>query len=166
MRRPLAITAALLLCVVTCSPRPSGTEHTDTAGSTAVVMQSARSDCGLAVLATMLSVLGKPTTLAEIGAGVDVPERGLSMAQLQRLALQRSVRLEGVRDRQKRVDRWEFPWVAHMAAGTWEHYVLVEDANSQQVTLADPAVGRVKVEVPAFVRLWSGRALVIVARPD
>jgi ABC-type bacteriocin/lantibiotic exporter with double-glycine peptidase domain len=50
-----------------------------------IVMQARRSGCGLAALATMLSVLGKPITLADIGSGVAVPERGLSMLDLQRL---------------------------------------------------------------------------------
>jgi ATP-binding cassette subfamily B protein len=129
-------------------------------------MQAGKSDCGLAVLATMLSVLGKPTTLGDIGSGIAVPERGLSMLDLQGAASQHSLQLEGVLDRRKRLDRWLFPWIAHIADGAWQHYVLVENVREMLVTVADPATGRVTMEARQFSRRWSGRALVIANRPD
>jgi ABC-type bacteriocin/lantibiotic exporter with double-glycine peptidase domain len=112
-------------------------------------------------MATLLSSLGKPTTLAEVGSGATVPERGLSMLDLQRLAWRHSLQLEGMLDREQRVDRWQFPWIAHMTEGAWQHYVLVENSSDTLVAIADPARGRVTLHAADFNRRWSGRALVI-----
>jgi ABC-type bacteriocin/lantibiotic exporter with double-glycine peptidase domain len=129
-----------------------------------IVMQAGPNDCGLAALATMLTVLGRRTTLADISAGIVIQDRGLSMLALQRIAAQHSLKLEGVQDRRKRLDRWPFPWMAHWAYGVREHYVVVESANDQVATVADPAVGRVTMNVSEFVGRWSGRALILSGR--
>ncbi len=144
--------------------RSSSNGHQPLAERVPVVMQAGQNDCGLAALATMLSELEQRTTLAEVSAGIVIPKGGLSMLVLQRIAAQHSVNLEGVLDRKKRLDRWRFPWIAHWADGVQEHYVLVENASERAATLADPAVGRVTMDVNEFVRRWSGRALILADR--
>jgi ABC-type bacteriocin/lantibiotic exporter with double-glycine peptidase domain len=138
-----------------------GTENvTDSGADTkGVVFQKVASDCGLAAVAMMSLHLGRRLDLDRLEHEVTVPEAGLSMLALQQVAAAHGMSLRGVLAEPSAVGVLRTPWIAHFR-GRVGHYVVVERAASDGVTIVDPALGRHTMAVAEFRLRWSGYALV------
>lgn len=161
-----AFCVLVLLTASTCS-RSDQFSSLDDRGSlravpVAVQLQAGSNDCGLAVLAMVLTALGQPTGVDELRQNIEVPTGGLSMLALQRLAADRRLFLSGIIVRTREPLGLKVPWIAHLVdeGKVWQHYVVVEQVNAMAVRLVDPNRGRVIMARNDFRRLWSGKALV------
>jgi ATP-binding cassette, subfamily B, bacterial len=122
-----------------------------------LVRQLSATDCGAAALAMALGYHGKQVPLSEIRQSLGVGRNGTSAA-----ALLRTGRLYGMRGRGVRA---EVSDLGALPPGTilfWEfnHYVVLDGAAGNFVSIVDPAGGRRKVPLEKFRRAFTGVALI------
>ena len=164
----LATGAVALLCG--CVSGSSGSdivswragERVEFLGRSAVVMQQQANDCGLAALATLAGRLDVALDPSAFLAHVPDDSTGADMLLLRDIAAVHGLLLRGVFDR-SRAGRFNVPWIAHLRYGNG-HFVVVEAADSDHLTIADPALGRLRVRQSVFRRHWSGSALIVERR--
>lgn len=115
-------------------------------------------DCGVAVAGMMLLQFRADTAhLAEARAEVEARGRGLSLLELREFMEAGGVAATGVETDMAMLATFEMPVVAHLP----DHYVVVDSVRAGGVFVRDPARGRLRVDLGAFARLWTGHALVI-----
>ncbi len=127
----------------------------------AVVRQQTANDCGLAALATMAHDMGLPLDEQALYDQNMVPVTGLNLLSLRRIAAGHGIKLLGVFIPPETLSIVPGPpWIAHFRAGKG-HYVVVEQVQALNWTIADPAIGRVVLAGSDFRQLWSGYALIL-----
>lgn len=130
------------------------------AGMQDVVLQRTSWDCGPAALASLATHLGVPSpTLDEIGRRAGTTPAGTTLGVLVRAA-----RSLGIEARAVRVDTSARASVA-LPILAWVHrshfVAVVAREGGNRVVILDPQIGRYSLPMSAFLRTWSGEALVI-----
>lgn len=129
----------------------------DYLGQDGVRRQRGEVDCGVAVLEMIFAARGVPparlsgTREAVLGRG-----RGLSLLEMQQIALRHGLDAAGYRMNMAGLAAAPLPAVAHFP----DHFVVVDRVTSSDVELRDPAVGRLRMPRARFQALWSGRTIV------
>jgi ABC-type bacteriocin/lantibiotic exporter with double-glycine peptidase domain len=123
-----------------------------------IVRQRSTTDCGLAALATLASMIGAPLDYHELLVDAGIVTDGLTLGAIQRIASRNGISLEGVAA--AAAESLPVPWLAHWRSGNG-HYVVVERREGDGWIVADPGRGRIRYSGRAFRRRWSGYALVI-----
>lgn len=126
-------------------------------GTNNVVLQQEHSDCGLAALANLFAHYGMETSLEEIKSNVETTEKGTSMLQLRQMAEIKGLKAQG----------WKYSWedfqnttLPAIVFVRGNHYVVVESIHDDEsLVVVDPAIGRLRVSVRSFRRIWSGETL-------
>jgi predicted double-glycine peptidase len=130
-------------------------------GRYGVVLQRTLFDCGPAALANLLRVEGRAVpSLDSLSALARMTARGTTLGGLQSAAVALGVRAEARRlDPAAALTAVELPMLLWIRR---DHFVLVtERAPDGMVTIVDPEVGRYRLSMRAFRRVWSGEALVL-----
>jgi ABC-type bacteriocin/lantibiotic exporter with double-glycine peptidase domain len=127
------------------------------------ILQIRENDCGLAALANVAMLTGRPVQLSELERQVDVPARGLSMLDIQRAAATIHIELYGVRTTVEGAARLQAPWIAHLNLGIG-HFVVVTHVLDDRWLIIDPRSGERALFSSQVRTLWSGNALVIGGR--
>jgi len=128
-----------------------------------VVLQRQRDDCGVAAVTTLFGLLGKDVDYDELGNGIDIGPRGLSMRQLSLIASKHGVTTRGYKFSNVRVAMSTAegkPWIALLGLGAGGHYVVVRSVVGDTAHVLDPSMGRRLVKRSAFEEMWTGYALV------
>ncbi|GAA3416710.1 peptidase domain-containing ABC transporter [Streptosporangium vulgare] len=119
-------------------------------------MQLARSDCGAACLAMVLSALGRRTGLAEVREHLTEGVDGVSLREMIQAGTHFGLRLRACRAPIDTTDALPAPFVA-----VWEnnHFVVVEHVDSRGATVVDPARGRRRLSRQQFQDGYCGKVL-------
>lgn len=90
------------------------------------------------------------------------PDSGSSMFELQLAAKKWGLTLGAYRYTGATLGNLRAPFIAHMEAGDWRHYVLVLGMSNDRVNCLDAETGAViPIEQAAFFKQWSGYALAV-----
>lgn len=122
------------------------------------VGQRDEADCGVAALAMMARVHGKELDVAQLRQQLPVSEKGLSLMDLQRAAVDLSFRSQAIRIQPNYLDQVAWPAIALMKGG---HYVVVFEVNPLEVVVGDPATGLVRLGFDRFAQTFSGKLLLV-----
>ncbi len=131
---------------------------------TPTVLQMESTECGPAVLASVLGYFGKRVTLEEVRVACGVSRDGSEVGDL--LEVAGEFGLDGsvlsvleLDDLAKR----KTPFIVHWG---FNHYVVVEGFRRQHVQLNDPAVGPRSVTAAEFSRNFTGIVLALEPGPE
>ncbi len=118
----------------------------------AVVLHTARSDCGAACLAMVLAARGCPRPLVEVRDLLDPGRDGVTALDLRDAGRQlgltaRAVRVDVAAHGPAALTGLQLPVVAHWAG---QHFVVVEGITPEGAEVIDPAVGRLRLSVEEF----------------
>ena len=171
-RVPTAVTLSSMRCL--CLPRDrfagfdptrvsgqqSRKEFHLTQGRKAYVWigQQEEADCGLAALAMVGQFHGLKVSVNHLRQSLVIPESGVSLLELQRLALGLGLGCLPVRVSNPQLDQVAIPAIAHYRGG---HYVVLYEVGANGVVVGDPAAGIVRLSQELFVQRWSGNLLLI-----
>jgi hypothetical protein len=139
---------------------PSGTLKPETV--TATFLQAKYNSCGPAVLAYVLSFLGKETREEELERQMAMTDKGVNMLELKKVAISNGFHAEGVRENYQALLDEPLPVIAFINNS---HYVVVLEIGPHDVYVFDPAIGHVTVPRRVFEQAWNGYLLLIRMRP-
>jgi ATP-binding cassette subfamily B protein len=127
------------------------------------VEQAEQMDCGAACLAMICKHYGIPMTLGKLRELANVTTQGATLDSLARTGEYIGLTARGLQCTFDALRGFELPFIVH-----WEgyHYVVVYGISSNQVWVADPAVGFRTLSVEQFERGWSGTCLTFSRRSD
>jgi ATP-binding cassette, subfamily B, bacterial HlyB/CyaB len=122
------------------------------------VEQQSSSDCAAACLSMVARYWGKRFPLHVLRERANVGRSGASLKSLAKAAEGIGFHARPVRASVGALANQKGPWIAH-----WEgiHYVVVYRMTAQQVTIADPALGRQVISRQRFAQKWTGYGLLL-----
>lgn len=133
-----------------------------------VVKQSSNKDCGPASLLSIILYYGGHVNLEKIKVDAKTTNLGTSAYDLIKAANKYGFDACGynleIEDLYKEGRR--LPIICHMTHKRLNHFVVLYNINSKNVTLMDPAYGKRVVPVKEFVREWTGKILEFCPRSN
>ncbi|MEU6551329.1 peptidase domain-containing ABC transporter [Streptomyces sp. NPDC046915] len=126
-------------------------------------LQHTTTDCAAACLAMVLGAFGRRTTVAEVRERMPAGRSGVSGRALLHTGTEYGLRMRAVAASADSVAQLPMPVIAY-----WDdnHYVVVERVRRLDVTVADPAVGKVRMPRSEFMERYSGVAMCAEPGPD
>ncbi len=115
-----------------------------------------------AVMATLLTWQGEPTTEAAMNELLIERDFGYSLADLTTFAAEYGLDGRWLKTEPAALTQLKTPYLAHMSDGGGR-FVIVRDARSGYVYATDPKRGQVLFPVEEFTAVWSGQ---VFAFPD
>ncbi len=132
------------------------------------VKQHDEKDCGAACLATIIKTRGKQLSIAQIRemAGTDL--QGTSAYGLIKAAEQLGFTAKGVKgDQEAFFSEFPLPAVAHVVVnGNLLHYVVIHNITKEEVIIADPGKGIVRMSPTEFFEQWTGVLILMTPTVD
>ena len=127
------------------------------------VQQAEEMDCGAACLAMICKHYGIGMTLGKLRELANVTTQGATLDSLARTGESLGFTTRGVQCSFDTLRGFDLPFIVH-----WEgyHYVVVYGVSSEQVWVADPAVGFRTLSVEQFEHGWNGTCLTFTPRQD
>ena len=140
-----------------------------------VVMQRFDYSCGAAALATLLRYYFQDnvteTQLLDAILGPMKPDEvkdrqknGLSMDDLFRVCKQMHYLVTVYRLPLKNVPELQAPVLVRLVKNKFKHFVILRGSVEDQIFLADPERGNIRISVYEFIHEWSGEALIVGKR--
>jgi subfamily B ATP-binding cassette protein HlyB/CyaB len=126
------------------------------------IEQQSSSDCGVACLAMIAQHYGKRLSINSLRNLAKVGRTGATLKNLAETAEVVGFQARPVRASLNRL-REQQPWIAHWQG---DHYVVVYQVTRNQVLIADPAKGKRKISHQAFLKDWTGYALLLTPTPE
>ncbi|KRC85538.1 ABC transporter [Achromobacter sp. Root83] len=128
-----------------------------------VVLQTESAECGSACVSMIAKFHGLTLDLAYLRQRFPVSLKGVTLAQLMKMCAQLNLAARPVRLDVEDLGRVRLPCILH-----WEmnHFVVLERVGRGNVTLHDPARGRVRHPMKEVVERFTGVALEIWPGPD
>jgi ATP-binding cassette subfamily B protein RaxB len=125
---------------------------------TPMILQSEAAECGLACLAMIASAHGHDTDLLTLRRRFELSSRGATLARLMEIAEQMSFSNRAVRLELDELPQLQTPCMLH-----WDlnHFVVLTKADSQRITILDPAVGERTLTMKEISPHFTGVALEI-----
>jgi len=120
------------------------------------IYQAQASECGLACVAMLLNYYGHATTIAQLRLSGISSSRGTTLRGLIELAS-----LCGMQSRPLSVELDDLsdlrlPAIVHVRG---DHFAVIEKVGRGKVVVVDPAVGRRKISLGEFSKIFTGAAL-------
>ena len=127
-----------------------------------VVLQSERSECGLACLAMVAGFYGYRSTLREFRSKFRHSLRGTTLRHLRDCGASIGLNCRGVRLELDELERLRTPAIMH-----WElnHFVVLKSKTPRGVTVVDPALGQRRLTLEEVALRFTGVALEISPAP-
>ena len=127
-----------------------------------VILQSDRSECGLACLAMVAGFYGHHASLREFRSKFHHSSRGITLARLRDCAGQIGLRCRAVRAELEEIGQLRAPAILH-----WEldHFVVLQSCSNRRVTILDPAVGQRKLTLSEVSERFTGVAMELMPTP-
>lgn len=122
------------------------------------VPQQQENDCGAAALAMAARVLGRPIAAEDLRAQMRFQEKGASLEELHRLAIQLQFRSQAIRIGLDHLAAVRLPAIAHLASG---HYVVLFEVAAGGLLVGDPAHGISKWPLASLHKNWTGHLLLV-----
>ena len=131
-------------------------------GRTPVILQTERSECGLACLAMVAGAFGHAVGLAELRARFEIGSRGTTFRDLMAVADALGLSARALRIEPEDLGRLRTPCILH-----WEldHFVVLRLCRRGRVTLHDPARGKRVLSLEQVRPSLAGPALELVPAP-
>ncbi len=126
------------------------------------IEQQSTSDCGIACLAMIAQHWGKRLSLNGLRNIAKVGRTGATLKNLAAAAEVIGFQARPVRASLNRL-REQHPWIAHWQG---DHYVVVYRVTRNRVLIADPARGKRQISHQAFLKDWTGFALLLTPTPE
>lgn len=129
------------------------------------VRQNDGSDCGAAALATVARHYGMHSGLEMLRDWAGTDKVGTTMRGLASAAEQLGFLVKPVRGPYEALSQVPLPSIVHMTTSEGHgHFVVLHQVQQQQVTIADPARGIVRLSRVEFEADWTGNLLLVA--PD
>jgi ATP-binding cassette subfamily B protein len=127
------------------------------------LLQISEMDCGAACIAMILRYYGKTVSLNRIRDLANVSRDGTSLFNLATAAEACGLSATAIRATTGHLDQIALPAIAH-----WKgiHFVVLYQVTSQEVVIADPATGLVRLTVQQFAEGWTGYLLMLKPTPE
>jgi ATP-binding cassette subfamily B protein len=127
------------------------------------IQQAEEMDCGAACLAMVCKHYGVGMTLGKLRELANVTTQGATLDSLARTAESIGFTTRALQCTFDTLRGFDLPFIVH-----WEgyHYIVVYGVSSNQVWVADPALGFRKLSVEEFERGWRGTCLTFMPRQD
>ncbi|MDI1261313.1 peptidase domain-containing ABC transporter [Aquabacterium sp.] len=106
--------------------------------STPLILQSEAAECGLACLAMVASAHGHETDLLTLRRRFELSSRGATLARLMNIAEHLGFANRAVRLEMDELPQLQTPCLLHW---NLNHFVVLTKADSQRITILDPALG-------------------------
>ncbi|MCP4409255.1 MAG: peptide cleavage/export ABC transporter [Gammaproteobacteria bacterium] len=121
-----------------------------------LVEQAEEMDCGAACLAMICKHYGIPMTLGKLREMANVTTEGATLESLAKVGESLGFTARGVKCTYRSMLGFDLPFIAH-----WEgyHYIIVYGVSKNNVWVADPARGFLKMGVDEFEKGWTGTCL-------
>ena len=103
-----------------------------------LILQSEAAECGLACLAMVASAHGHETDLLTLRRRFELSSRGATLARLMNIAEHLGFANRAVRLEMDELPQLQTPCLLHW---NLNHFVVLTKANSQRITILDPALG-------------------------
>jgi ATP-binding cassette, subfamily C, bacteriocin exporter len=116
-----------------------------------------------AVLATIMRHHGLRIDLITAGRAIPGhrrPDHVPTLLDLRVGAATLGLSAKGVRGTYDQLRAAPMPVIVHLASAQGGRFAVVHRADSEQVSMCDPAYGPLDIQRDAFCRIWSGHALV------
>ena len=128
------------------------------------VKQHDITDCGAACLATVCKQYKFSTSITKIREIAGTDKNGTNAYGLVKAAEQLGFTVKGVRgNKDAFFSDFPLPAIAHVVVdGTLLHYVVIHKITKNQVIIADPAKGIVKMTPDQFFNMWTGVLILLV----
>lgn len=137
-----------------------------------VVKQERDYSCGSAALATLLIYYyGQDTSEKEVLEMLLAPlseeqkkqkyQRGFSLLDLKRVALEKGFRAAGFRLTIRDLARLKAPVLVYVEPLGYKHFAVVRGVDRGRVFLADPSRGNMRMGVSQFLQEWSGIVFIL-----
>jgi ATP-binding cassette, subfamily C, bacteriocin exporter len=126
----------------------------------ACVLQMDQSDCGAAALATIAMHYGKNIPLQAMRDLAGTDRIGTNLLGLIGAAEKIGLIAKAVKGPYEALEGAQLPAIAHVkTAEGYGHFVVLHQAGKNQVVIADPARGIVKMSRSEFCEMWTGYLL-------
>ena len=121
-----------------------------------VILQSDRSECGLACLAMVAAFHGYRDTMRGYRSRFRISQRGTALADLRRYAEEVGLKCRAVRIEMEELTQLRRPAILH-----WEldHFVVLRSVGRRRVRIVDPAVGERSLRWSELSKSFTGVAL-------
>lgn len=125
-------------------------------------LQAGSNTCGPAVMAYIFSYFGKDMQEKDLVHQVHMTDRGTSMLELKKLAINHGFSAMGVKENYGALLQEPLPVIAYINES---HYVVVNRLTEYEAYLFDPAIGHVRIPRQVFENAWNGYLLLVRTRP-
>jgi ATP-binding cassette subfamily B protein len=127
------------------------------------IEQAEEMDCGAACLAMICKHYGIPMTLGKLREMANVTTEGATLDSIAKVGESLGFTTRGVKCTYRSLLGFDMPFIAH-----WEgyHYIVIYGISKNQVWVADPARGFVKMGVDEFEKGWTGTCLLFTPGTD
>lgn len=121
-------------------------------------------DCGAACLATISKQYGLYTSITKIREIAGTDKAGTNVYGMVKAAEQLGFSAKGVKgDQDAFFSDFPLPAIAHVVVdGTLLHYVVIHKITKNEVIIADPAKGIIKITPEEFFKEWTGILILII----
>ncbi|MEJ1933210.1 peptidase domain-containing ABC transporter, partial [Nostoc sp. NIES-2111] len=127
------------------------------------IQQQSTSDCGPACLAMISRYWGKKFSINTLRNISNVGRSGATLKSLATAAESIGFQARPVQASFNKIANQKHPWIAHWQG---DHYVVVYGVRKNRVIVADPGVGRKKLNIKDFQAGWTGYALLLTPTPQ
>ncbi|HDS1733127.1 peptidase domain-containing ABC transporter [Pseudomonas sp. BP8] len=128
-----------------------------------LILQTEATECGLACLAMIAGYHGHHSTLMELRRNFSVSLKGITLKQLIQTAERLKLGTRAVRLELKDLGNLKLPCVLHW---NLNHFVVLKAVNGQRVTVHDPALGSLQLNLAEVSKSFTGIALEVWPAPD
>ncbi len=118
-----------------------------------MVLQATLTDCAPACLAMVLAAHGRPRGLADLRAELGSGRDGVSAAAIRDVAVESGLICRSLRVEASALARLPAPFVAHWGG---HHFVVVQRVGRRRIIVADPALGRRRLDHATFAANHTG----------
>jgi ATP-binding cassette subfamily B protein len=123
-------------------------------------------DCAAACLATILRVYRRRISIARIRHYAGTDRNGTNILGIVEAARRLGFEAKGVRGDLEALREVPLPCVAHVFRNNFLHFVVVHGITGQQIVLADPARGILRLPLQEFAGIWTGVLVLLVPGPE
>lgn len=120
------------------------------------VLQGTATDCGLACMAMVLQAHGSKVNLEGLRKSVQASAQGVSVVQLLAVANTFGLFARAVRLELDLLPALKLPAIVHW---NFNHYVVLEKLDGDEVTILDPSKGRMSLPLSQFSKHFTGIAI-------
>lgn len=123
-----------------------------------MIMATSVYTCGPAALATILKNLGIFTTEAELAQIAKTDQDGTSLLGLKNAAKSKGVNAFGY---ELSVGQLKPDYIVVLKINGYNHFDVVQNVTNETVTLFDPNLGLIQMDLSTFTKLYTGHAFVL-----